>query len=333
MKHSTFNIQRSTSEVNDYRERFWRIPTGFHLSAQGCEERATLGGCSNFTNPEGVESMRSKLSIRRSNPVGVETLFGTVTQGSSFLATLGCMMQSRWDWVTARMLMTIVMIAVCSQSGFAQSTNAPAKLTYDSFRTVSDRNIFNPNRYARGAGRTNTRASSTPASRVESFTLVGIMAYEKGSFAFFDGTKSDYKHALQADGKIGDYTVSAVTSEHVTIVESTNSVSLKVGMQMRREDEGEWFLSEGGESARKRIVSTRTRTRGGLPGEPSTGGGEEMVGGGEPEVIVVESEPSAAETPNENGEAAVQPQPEADNGGVTDPVLLRLMQRRQQMNQ
>jgi hypothetical protein len=135
------------------------------------------------------------------------------------------------------------------------------------------------------------------------------------------------------DGRIGDYKIAAVTSEQVTITESTNSIALKVGMQMRREDEGEWFLSEGGESARKRIVSTRTRTRGGSSGEPSTGGGEEMVGNGEPEVIVVESEPSASEPSSENGEAVVQPQTEADNGGVTDPVLLRLMQRRQQMNQ
>lgn len=241
-----------------------------------------------------------------------------------------------------RMLVALAVITVCSHSGFAQSTNAPARLTYDSFRTVSDRNIFNPNRYARGSGRTTQRTSSTPASRVESFSLVGIMAYEKGWFAFFDGTKSDYKLALQADGKIGDYKVADVTSDHVTIAEGTNNITLKVGMQMRREDEGDWFLSESGESVRKRIVSTRTRTRGGTRGEGSTeGGSEEMIPGGDPEVIVIEGD-SQNETNGEvqptngngngNGEPA-QAEAAADNGGVTDPVLLRLMQRRQQMNQ
>ena len=232
-----------------------------------------------------------------------------------------------------RMFVGLAMVVVCSANSFSQSTNAPAKLSYDSFRTVSDRNIFNPNRYARGSGRAATRTSSTPASRVESFSLVGIMAYEKGWYAFFEGTKSDYRQALQVDGKIGDYTVLSVAKDDVKIVTSTNTFDLKVGMQMRREDEGEWFLSEGGESTRRRIVSTRTRTRGGSSGEPSTGGGEEMVNGGEPEVIVIEGEASATETSNENGDPAVQPQSEADNGGVTDPVLLRLMQRRQQMNQ
>lgn len=230
-------------------------------------------------------------------------------------------------------LIVLVIVMACSMSSFAQSTNAPTRLSYDSFRTVSDRNIFNPNRYARGSGRAATRTSSTPASRVESFSLVGIMAYEKGWYAFFEGTKSDYRQALQVDGKIGDYTVVSVTKDSVKIVISTNTYDLKVGMQMRREDEGEWFLSEGGETARKRIVSTRTRSRGGSPGDSASNGGGEMTGNGEPEVIIVESEPSASESSSENGEAVVQPQSEADNGGVTDPVLLRLMQRRQQMNQ
>jgi hypothetical protein len=226
------------------------------------------------------------------------------------------------------------LIVSMSQSGFAQSTNAPTKLSYDSFRTVSDRNIFNPNRYARGSGRPTTRTSSTPAPRVESFSLVGILAYDMGVFAFFDGTKSDYKQALQANGQIGDYKVVSVSTEIVTLAAGTNTFDLKVGMQVRREDEGDWFLSVGGDAPRKRIVSTRTRSRGGSQSEsPASGGSEEMTDGSEPEVIVIEGEPSANETSQENAEANTQPQPEADNGGVTDPVLLRLMQRRQQMNQ
>ncbi len=319
-KHSTFNIQRPTFKVNASGKCFWRIPKGFRLSAQPRKLSGLGNRSQNVFNPNGVDDVMA------------------TTQGSSFLATLGYMIQSRWDWgtkmiVMVRLVIVMAVVVVGSQNNFAQSTNAPARLSYDSFRTISDRNIFNPNRYARGSGRTNTRASSTPASRVESFSLVGIMAYEKGWFAFFDGTKSDYKHALQTEGVIGDYKVMLVTPDAVKIAAGTNSFDLKVGMQMRREDEGDWFLSEGGETARKRIISTRTRTRSGSHGESSTSGGEEIVGGGEPEVIVVESEPSTREPSQENGEAAVQPQPEADSGGVTDPVLLRLMQRRQQMNQ
>lgn len=241
----------------------------------------------------------------------------------------------------ARILIVLAGVAICSQNGSAQSTNAPARLSYDSFRPISDRNIFNPNRYARGSGRTPPRTTAAPASRVESFSLVGIMAYEKGVFAFFDGTKENYKQALQVEGAIGDYKVMSVTPEMVKLMTGTNTFDLKVGMQMRREDEGDWFLSEGGDAPRKRIVSTRTRIRGGARGEGSTDGGTAEMGlGGEPEIIVIDGE---TQTENGNPEAApengnganpeVAPRPEPDNNGVTDPVLLRLMQRRQQMNQ
>ncbi len=233
--------------------------------------------------------------------------------------------------IVARMLVVMAAVVSCSLNSFAQSTNAPTKLTYDSFRTIGDRNIFNPNRYARGSGRTNTRASSTPASRVESFTLVGIMAYEKGWFAFFDGTKSDYKHALQANSAIGEFKLVHVTSDAVKIVGGTNSFDLKVGMQMRREDEGEWFLSEGGDAPRKRIVSTRTRTRGGSQGDNTTVvSNDARAGVAEPEVVVIEgdtpSEAATSEASSSNGDTTVQP--EADSGGITDPVLLRLMEAR-----
>lgn len=244
-----------------------------------------------------------------------------------------------------RFVVRFTLAASCAsvvQSSFAQSTNAPAKLTYDSFRTVSDRNIFNPNRYARGSGRPQPRTSSAPAARVESFALVGIMAYERGVFAFFDGTKSDYKQALQADGTLGEYKVISVSPDEVKLASGTNTFALKVGMQMRREDEGDWFLSEGGESPRKRIVSTRSRTRGGPRGESTTEGSDASgeMNGAEPEVIVIEgdsqTEANSNETQPTNGNGNGEParaEAEPDNGGVTDPVLLRLMQRRQQMNQ
>lgn len=218
-------------------------------------------------------------------------------------------------------------------SAAAQSTNAPARLTYDSFRSISDRNIFNPNRYARSSGRSVQRSSAQPAARVESFSLVGVMAYERGVFAFFDGTKGDYKQALQAQGKIGDYEVVRVTPETVTLSHGTNTYELRIGMQMRREDEGDWFLSEGGEAPRKRIVSSRTRTRGGShsDADATTANGEAS---GEPEVIVVENDSQTESNGNSteaNGEPARAETPGAE--GETDPMLLRLMQRRQQMNQ
>src|SRR5881628_3269284 len=51
----------------------------------------------------------------------------------------------------------------------AQNTNAPARPDYPSFKIITERNIFDPNRSSRSGGRSEQRR---PA-RVESFALVG----------------------------------------------------------------------------------------------------------------------------------------------------------------
>jgi hypothetical protein len=240
-----------------------------------------------------------------------------------------------------RTLALVAALIVCVNVVSAQSTNAPARMTYDSFRMISDRNIFNPNRFARASGRTAAR-STRPASRVESFSLVGIMAYEKGTIAFFDGSKSDYKQALLTGGVVGEYKVAQITPDAVRLAQGTNTFDLKVGMQMRREDEGDWFLSDGSDAPRRRVASSpRARSAGGVRSEGDAGNEGVMPTGAEPEVIILEGGEEANGLQNQNGngtepangtaEPAPEPAPEAD--GVTDPVLLRLMQRRQQMNQ
>lgn len=216
-------------------------------------------------------------------------------------------------------------------TGPAQPTNAPARLSYDAFRMISDRNIFNPNRVGRGASRT-TRRDTTPAAHVESFSLVGIMSYEKGLFAFFEGTQADFKKVLQTDAVIGQYKVASVMPEAVKLTFGTNDFELKVGMQMRREDEGEWYLSATGEgSSRRRVAFSRALTNG-EPESLTTTNGTEIAGSAvEPEVIVVEGEtagnPPEGEAATSNG-AAVETAAPAD--ATTDPILLRLRQRRQE---
>ena len=155
---------------------------------------------------------------------------------------------------------------------------------------------------------------------MESFSLVGIMAYDKGVFAFFDGTKGDYKKALQTDGVIGDYKVAHVTNTEVKIVAGTNSFDLKVGMQMRREDEGNWFLSEGSDTAKRRIVSNRTKSHGSHDGSTASSG-EETSAASEPEIIVI---PGDSQSPSSDGETAT---PDTESSSTGNPVLDRLMKQ------
>jgi hypothetical protein len=73
-----------------------RIPTGFRLKAQGCEQRATLGkGTRARSTPTGLRRLRGG---RRPQPRWGWHLPTQFTQASSLLATLGWRTQSLRDW-------------------------------------------------------------------------------------------------------------------------------------------------------------------------------------------------------------------------------------------
>ena len=122
-------------------------------------------------------------------------------------------------------------------SGLA-GTNAPGTLDYASFKVIVDRNIFDPNRYPRRPG-----APSAKPKSFDSVTLVGTMTYEKGTFAFFDGTSAEYKKALKLTDSIAGYKVTDIAPNSVKLACPTNQIELRVGAQLRREEDGPWLLA------------------------------------------------------------------------------------------
>jgi hypothetical protein len=104
-------------------------------------------------------------------------------------------------------------------SAFGQSN-----LDYSHFSIIVERNIFDPDR-----GTTNTVHSRT---NYDTFTLVGLMQYEKGTFAFFDSTNVIYQKTLKVNDRIANYTVSALTPNMVTLVSSNETLRVKVGMNL-----------------------------------------------------------------------------------------------------
>ena len=125
----------------------------------------------------------------------------------------------------------------------AASTNS-TKVTgtsLDSFRIISERNIFNQNRSPRSARSDATATRRTPV--VQSLSLVGTMSYAKGDFAFFDGTRPEYKKPVKIGEKIAGYEIKEIKPNGVKIANETNQFEIKVGQQLRREDEAEWQIS------------------------------------------------------------------------------------------
>ena len=128
-----------------------------------------------------------------------------------------------------------------TQTNTVTGTNSgPVVLDYAAFKLIVDRNIFDPNRFPHRPGE--VRVVSKPRS-VDSLTLVGTMSYEKGTFAFFDGTSSDYKKSLKLTDSIAGYKIAGISPNAVKLAAGTNELELSVGAQLRREEDGPWRLA------------------------------------------------------------------------------------------
>jgi len=144
----------------------------------------------------------------------------------------------------------------------AQSNGVPGPTAYAAFsRFITERNIFDPNRYAHSSMRPYqpTRTiRSTPT-----FTLVGTMSYEKGMFAFFDGNNSDLRKVLyQSDTNgIAGFTVSEITLTGVKLqtADKKQMVWMRIGEMMRQEG-NEWQPAGRGELAGNTVESAAPAT-------------------------------------------------------------------------
>jgi hypothetical protein len=133
------------------------------------------------------------------------------------------------------------------------------------FRMIAQRNIFDPNRS--GPSVPARPREVAPPARVETFALVGTMVYEKGRFAFFDGSSSEYRRAAHKGETIAGFTVEEITPQGVKLVNGDKVLNLALREEVRREDEGEW--KKGGTS------SLRWETR---SGSGSGSGGSRRFG-------------------------------------------------------
>jgi hypothetical protein len=146
---------------------------------------------------------------------------------------------------------SILLISAAAGSRAEDTNAAPAiaatkGVSFDEFKIITQRNIFDPNRSAPGAPRRNVETPKP--KRIDYLNLVGAMSYEKGRFAFFDGTSSDYRKSVKPGDSIAGYKVADVTQNQVTLQNGDKKIELPVGGQLKREDEGEWRVNSTPES-------------------------------------------------------------------------------------
>jgi Tfp pilus assembly protein PilP len=114
---------------------------------------------------------------------------------------------------------------------------------FKDFAIITQRNVFNANRNAPAPPAAAPVRPPRPPT-VEAFALLGTMSSERGAVAFFDGTSTAYRKAAEAGDKLGNYTITAIEHDRVTLKAGDSELCLPLKMQFRREGEGEWLLAE-----------------------------------------------------------------------------------------
>jgi hypothetical protein len=165
-------------------------------------------------------------------------------------------------------LQTLIFAAMlaAASTAVAQGNTLPAQPSFESFNVIVTNNIFDANRRP---GRSYRPGPSYRPQRVEGFTLVGTMSYQNGTYAFFDGSSPDYRKSVKISDTIAGYKVTEITPNAIKLAAASNQpVSMRVGMQMRRENGGPWALKAEAQSFEASSPSLSSSTTS-SPGSPA----------------------------------------------------------------
>jgi hypothetical protein len=228
-------------------------------------------------------------------------------------------------WIIGLLALTAPVAAMGIEATNGAGRAASSRTDFVSFRLVSERNIFDPRRSGRSSGRPPLRPETERRVRTERFALLGTMSYEKGRYAFFDGSSSDFRKVAKPADSIAGFKIAEVAPTCVKLETASGQVlELCVGMQMKKHEDEDWQLAGKADPAEG---TTRPATASSFGSSGSAPESEEILKrlqqrreqeGGAP------SSPPVAEAPKME-----EPKPTAAPG-ESDEVLKRLLQKREQ---
>lgn len=119
----------------------------------------------------------------------------------------------------------------------ATASTAPAG-SLEAFALVTERNIFNPNRTARPRA-----APEEKPVRTEEVALVGVVGFGADTAAVFHSADPRLRGEAAAGGRLGDFSVVAVTPAGVELRAGERTFTLAVAQRLTRVEGGEWTAS------------------------------------------------------------------------------------------
>jgi hypothetical protein len=127
------------------------------------------------------------------------------------------------------------LLAALSLACLAQETNSVEGLDFDSFKIITQRNIFDPTRSGRRVGR------ERPQLRIERVLLVGTVVDPREEAAQFTGAGVPDKF-LKVGDSLKDLKVVQITEDGVRLKGQSNTFVLDFEKRrsLRREENGPW---------------------------------------------------------------------------------------------
>jgi len=210
----------------------------------------------------------------------------------------------------------------------AEATNGVAVVAstrgdFVAFQIVSERNIFNPHRSKRSGERPPpTRMEPEKRVTMDRFALLGTMSYEKGRFAFFDGSSLEFRKVARPEDLIAGFKITEIAPTCVKL-QLTNGTLLElcVGMQMKRSEDADWQLAGRADGSNGSSSSGSSSSSGN-----STPESDDVL-----KRLLQRREQDGASTAAAPVEAAKPEEPKAAAApGEADEVLKKLLQKREQ---
>ena len=108
------------------------------------------------------------------------------------------------------------------------AANAPVgPATYESFRFIHTRNVFDPDRRPiRPVG--NTPASSAP-TQADYAALTGTMISPEKTYAFFSGSRPEFNKVLSVRDKFASATITDITGQSIEIERDGKRTTVQIG--------------------------------------------------------------------------------------------------------
>ncbi len=145
----------------------------------------------------------------------------------------------------------------------AQEDSANAESSFDAYKIILVRNIFDPKRRAPVPDSERPKPQAPSADRL---TLIGVLLSDGRMLAFFDGSRPEFNQVIKLDDSIAGHRIAEIRSDGITLERGGKQTELRVQWGMSKRADEDWTLEKGADASRGGASESST---GAAPAPPS----------------------------------------------------------------